>query len=137
MATNLCAYIRGCVTPDVPDGFDGDTDEVGCPDEIDDTPTVSCSQCGREWDLEYELDDLRVGNQALERFALDHKRHTGHFPDEVTPWVVACRQCPDGDEFLSERPARRWAETHARHTRHSVTVRGDDGDDPTVVDPDD
>lgn len=121
----------------MPDGFDGDTDEVGCPDEIDDTPTVSCSQCNREWDLEYELDDLRVGNQALERFALDHKRHTGHFPDEVTPWVVACRQCPDGDEFLSERPAQRWAETHARHTRHSVTVRGDDGDDPTVVEPDD
>ena len=91
--------------------------------DIDDTPTVTCSRCGRTWDLAYELDELQVGNQALEQFALDHRRHTGHFPDGVTPWVTECRACPAGDRFLSERPARRWAETHARHTSHTVALR--------------
>jgi hypothetical protein len=91
-------------------------------DEIDDTPTITCSRCDRTWDLGYELDDMQVGNQAVEQFALDHRRHTGHFPDDVTPWVVDCRVCPDGEQFLSEHPARRWAETHARHTRHTVAV---------------
>jgi hypothetical protein len=118
----------------VSDGYDSESDEALPPVEVDDLPTVTCSQCDREWDLEYELDELRVGNQALERFALDHHRHTGHFPDEITPWVVACRQCPDGDEFLEERAARRWAETHARHTRHSVTLRHAD-EEKSVIDP--
>jgi hypothetical protein len=103
-------------------------------DQFDDAPTVSCSRCDAEWNLEYELDELQVGNRALERFALDHKRHTGHFPDDVSPWIAACRRCPDGEEFLSERPARRWAETHARHTRHEVTLRHAEAE-PTVVSP--
>lgn len=102
------------------------------PDEIDDTPTVTCSRCDAQWDLEYELETLRVGNRALERFALDHKRHAGHFPDEVRPWTVACEQCADGDEFLSERPARRWAETHARHTGHSVSIEHTDEPTETI-----
>lgn len=97
----------------------------------DNVPTITCTRCAREWDLSYELDDLQVGNQSVEQFALDHMRHTGHFPDSVTPWVARCRQCPDGDEFLSERPARRWAETHARHTRHTVTI--DHADEETTV----
>jgi hypothetical protein len=100
-------------------------------DRIDDIPTVTCTQCDQTWDLSYELDKLGVGNQSFEQFALDHQRHTGHFPDDVTPWVVSCRQCPDGDRFLSERPARRWAETHARHTRHPVTLRH--ADEESVV----
>jgi hypothetical protein len=103
-------------------------------DPPDDAPTVSCERCGREWDLEHELDDLGAGNQAFEQFALDHQRHTGHFPDEVTPWVASCRQCPDGEQYLSERPARRWAETHARHARHRVAVHHDEA--TTVVGPD-
>lgn len=102
-------------------------------DEVDDTPTIACSRCDREWDLAYELDELQVGNQAVEQFALDHLRHTGHYPDDATPWIVSCRRCPDGEEFLSERPARRWAETHARHTRHDVDLHHPDHDEPTVV----
>ncbi|MEF8781185.1 MAG: hypothetical protein V5A46_10950 [Haloferacaceae archaeon] len=97
------------------------------PDEVDDVPTVSCSRCDRQWDLAYELDDLRAGNRALEQFALDHERHTGHYPDDVSPWIVACRRCPDGERFLSERPAHRWATTHARHTRHDVQILDPDG----------
>jgi len=107
----------------VPDAPDGDPDRPLSPvDDVDDTPTVSCSRCGREWDLSYELDDLRVGNQAVEQFALDHMRHTGHYPDGVSTWIADCRNCPDGEEQLSEHAARRWAETHARHTRHSVDL---------------
>jgi hypothetical protein len=94
-------------------------------DDIDDTPTVSCSRCGREWDLDYELDDLEIGNQALEQFALDHQRHTGHFPDGLTPWIATCQRCPERVERLAESAARRWAETHARHTRHTVAVETD------------
>lgn len=91
------------------------------------TPTVSCSRCGREWDLEYELEELHAGNSAVEQFAMDHFRHTGHYPDDVTPWTVRCQRCPDGDRFLAERPARRWARTHARHTGHEVRVQDPDG----------
>jgi hypothetical protein len=116
---------------DVSDQFEGDGGGID-PDGIDDTPTVTCGRCDAEWDLAYELDTLRVGNRALERFALDHKRHAGHFPDEVQPWSVACTECDDGDEFLAERPARRWAETHARHTGHAVTLGGADGASTTV-----
>ena len=105
------------------------------PDEIDDVPTVSCTTCGREWDLSHELDELEVGNQAVEQFALDHMQHTGHYPDSVSTWRAVCRNCPEGAERLSERGVSRWAETHARHTRHSVEVRPatEDGD-VTVVD---
>jgi hypothetical protein len=99
------------------------TDPAADIDDIDDVPTVSCSRCGRAWDLDYELDALQVGNRALERFALDHRRHTGHFPDDLTPWLAACRRCPEQETFLSEEPARRWAETHARHTRHPVDLQ--------------
>jgi hypothetical protein len=88
-----------------------------------DAPTVSCSRCNREWDLHFEFEELYAGNRAVEQFALDHERHTGHFPDDVTPWVVECRHCPDGDRYLEERPARRWAKTHARHTDHTVEFR--------------
>lgn len=94
----------------------------------DRTPTVSCSRCDREWDLEYELEELRAGNSALEQFAMDHHRHTGHHPDDVTPWLVDCRHCPDGEAFLRERPAVRWAETHERHTGHEVAVTTPAGD---------
>jgi hypothetical protein len=89
---------------------------------VDDTPIVSCSRCETEWDLAYELDELKLGNQSVEQFALDHHRHTGHFPDDVTPWVASCRRCPDGEQFLSETAARRWARTHARHARHEVAL---------------
>jgi len=105
------------------------------PDE-DGTPTVTCSRCDGTWRLAYELDDLQVGNRALERFAMDHQRHTGHFPDGVTPWLAQCRRCPDGEQFLAERPARRWAETHARHTRHAVSLRHEPSDTDETVAPD-
>jgi hypothetical protein len=106
-------------------------------DEVDDVPTVSCTRCGREWDLAYELDELVAGNQAVEQFALDHKRHTGHFPDDAATWLARCRHCPEGVERLSIAAARRWAETHARHTRHSVAVsHGVDGEG-SLVEPDD
>lgn len=93
------------------------------PTPIDEGPSVSCDRCGREWDLDFEFDELRAGNRAVEQFALDHERHTGHFPDDVRPWLVDCRRCPAGDGYLTERPARRWAQTHARHTGHAVTLR--------------
>ena len=53
----------------------------------------------------------------------DHERHTGHFPDDVTPWIVDCQQCPAGERYLEERPARRWASVDARHTTHTVTLQ--------------
>jgi hypothetical protein len=113
---------------------DRDPEHPGGEEErIDSVPTVACSRCGREWDLAYELDELHAGNQAVEQFAMDHERHTGHFPDDVTPWIADCRQCPDGDEYLSERPARRWAETHARHTRHEVALRPPTEDGATEI----
>lgn len=90
------------------------------PDRI---PRVRCSQCNSEWDLTYELDSLHAGNQALEQFALDHQRHTGHFPDAISPWIADCLRCPDEERYLTEAPARRWAETHARHTTHRVELR--------------
>jgi hypothetical protein len=121
---------RAAQPPFVPEDFDGGSDS---PDDVDDAPTVTCSRCDRAWDLEYELEELRVGNRALEQFALDHERHTGHFPDEVSPWVATCRRCPGREAFLSERPARRWATTHARHTRHEVTLRHDDEGESTVA----
>ncbi|MFB6297403.1 MAG: hypothetical protein ABEH56_02665 [Salinirussus sp.] len=104
------------------------------PDDIDRTPTVTCSRCDWTWDLGYELDGLEVGNRAVERFALDHRRHTGHFPDDVTPWLADCRRCPDEEAFLSADPARRWARTHARHARHGVDLHPPDGD-PETIDP--
>ena len=116
----------------MPDRFDEAT-----PNDVDDVPTVTCSQCGREWDLTYELEELKVGNQAVETFALDHRQHTGHFPDDVTPWTVDCRQCHGAEAFLSERPARRWAETHARHAGHALEVRHGESGDQALVDPDD
>lgn len=104
--------------------------------EIDDTPTITCTRCGREWDLSYELDDLMVGNQAVEQFALDHKRHTGHFPDDVTTWRARCRNCPEAVERLSEDAAHRWAKTHARHTHHKVQVDHATEDETTCIEPD-
>jgi hypothetical protein len=88
----------------------------------DGVPTVTCSRCDRTWTLDYELDELHAGNRAVEQFAKDHYRHTCHYPDEVTPWLVACRECPEREQFLAERPARRHARTHARHTRHTVEI---------------
>lgn len=102
-------------------------------EDVDDVPTVSCRRCDREWDLSYELDELRVGNQALEQFALDHARHTGHYPDDVTTWRADCVHCPEGAERLAESGVRRWARTHARHTRHDVEVDGPRDADPELV----
>lgn len=110
-----------------------DDDASSSADDHANTPTVTCTRCDREWDLGYELDDLAVGNQSFEQFALDHMRHTGHFPDSVSPWVASCRQCPDSEMFLSERPARRWAQTHARHTRHDVALERA-GEETALVD---
>lgn len=118
----------------VSDQYDGDAPQPG---DVDDVPTVTCSRCDRSWDLAYELEELRVGNQAVEKFALDHKQHTGHFPDDVTAWLADCRQCPDGEAFLSERPARRWAEAHARHTGHTLAIRHGDDEEAARLDPDD
>ena len=98
------------------------------------TPTVSCSRCGREWELSYELDDQRAGNRALEQFALDHHRHTGHYPDGVSPWIADCRRCPCTDRFLGERPARRFATTHARHTAHTVSLHYPESDEVEGID---
>jgi len=114
----------------VSDDTDGTHDCHLDPDEVDDVPVVTCSRCDQAWTLAFELDVLCAGNQAVEQFALDHMRHTGHYPDDVTPWVATCRRCPDGEAFLAERPARRWATTHARHTRHEVGVEhGSDVED--------
>jgi hypothetical protein len=103
------------------------------PDDVDDTPVVTCERCDREWDLAYELDDLHVGNQALEQFALDHRRHTGHFPDGVETWQADCRHCPEESEHLGENAARRWAEIHARHTTHSVDIEHARADETTCI----
>jgi hypothetical protein len=126
-------------TPDGTDEFVTGTDEfVTGTDDVDDLPTVSCTRCGREWDLDYELDELVAGNQAVEQFALDHKRHTGHFPDDVATWLARCRRCPEGVERLSRDAARRWAEQHARHTRHTVVVsHGSDDSESVTVEPGD
>ncbi|WP_224448391.1 hypothetical protein [Haloprofundus salilacus] len=113
--------------------YNDDRDARPSAADVDDTPTIHCTRCDRTWDLAYELDELNVGNQSFEQFALDHRRHTGHFPDDVTPWIATCRQCPDGEQFLSERPARRWAETHARHTAHPVSLEY--SDERSVVEP--
>jgi len=99
----------------------------------DNVPTVSCERCDREWELSYELDELMAGNRAVEQFALDHERHTGHYPDGVSTWRAACRRCPDGVERLSETAARRWARTHARHTRHDVTLHHAEGEETTLI----
>lgn len=114
-----------------------DDDTAGPPtgrtdEHVDDLPTVSCAICDREWTLAYELEDLGVGNLAPEQFALDHMRHTGHFPDEISAWRVTCRHCPEGVDRLEERPARRWAETHRRHTGHAVEITHASLSEPTV-----
>ena len=99
------------------------TDNTRAPDDtLENPPTVSCARCDRTWELAYELDELQVGNRSIEQFALDHRRHTGHFPDEIQPWLVDCGQCPAEETFLSETPARRWAQTHSRHTTHAVEL---------------
>jgi hypothetical protein len=99
------------------------TDEASVDAPESSVPTVTCSRCGREWELDFELAELHAGNRAVEQFALDHERHTGHFPDDVTPWIVECQQCPDAEQYLEDRPARRWAKVHARHTTHTVVLR--------------
>jgi hypothetical protein len=114
----------------------GDPAPASDPDAPEDLPTVSCDRCDREWDLAHELDDLQVGNRALEQFALDHHRHTGHFPDEVATWRADCRRCTESVQRLDEHATRRWAETHARHTRHAVALHPADGKGTTVVEPD-
>lgn len=135
----------GPLVPRVPHGNDRDPgsdapfssggwdDESPFPSDVDDVPTVTCSRCDREWDLSYELDELRVGNQALEQFALDHARHTGHYPDDVATWRASCRNCPEQVERLSEDSVYRWAETHARHTSHGVEVRHASEEETAIV----
>jgi hypothetical protein len=98
---------------------------------VDDSPTITCRRCDREWDLEDELS--AVGNQAFEQFALDHRRHTGHFPDGIETWRVSCRHCPEEAERLEETAARRWAETHARHTRHTVALVHSSLEEPRLI----
>lgn len=111
------------------------SDDPTASDPIDGVPTVTCTRCDREWTLEFELEELHAGNRAVEQFALDHERHTGHFPDHVATWVAGCRQCPAGDQYLAERPARRWATTHTRHTGHTVELQPPaDGDPAELVD---
>ena len=127
------------MTDDSDAGTDSDRGPGGRPPDtppsevVDDTPRIACERCDREWDLSYELDELHTGNQAVEQFALDHKRHTGHFPDGVETWRAECRHCPERSEHLGERGAVRWAETHARHTRHDVVVHHATGDETTLV----
>lgn len=96
-------------------------------------PTVRCARCDDEWTLAYELDELTVGNRALEAFALDHHQHTGHFPDDVSPWIADCERCPETVRRLEEAGVIRWARTHARHTAHRVRVDHADREEPTVV----
>ena len=111
-----------------------DSSEASSPPDgtpVDDSPTVTCRRCDREWDLEAEL--AAVGNQAFEQFALDHRRHTGHFPDGIETWRVSCRHCPEEAERLEEAAARRWAETHARHTRHDLEISHATADERTLV----
>jgi hypothetical protein len=121
-------------SPD-PDESEPAPDPTADPEhQPDRVPTVSCSQCDRSWTLNRELDELNAGNRALEQFGLDHYRHTGHYPDDVTPWLVECQRCVKNDRFLSERPARRWARTHARHTHHDVLIRSPEGE-PQRIDP--
>lgn len=100
---------------------DDDSDPATPPAPASDDLTISCKRCDREWDLSDELET--VGNQAFEQFALDHRRHTGHFPDGIETWRTVCRNCPEEAERLDEAAAHRWAETHARHTRHDVEIR--------------
>ncbi|WP_137287464.1 hypothetical protein [Halorussus salinisoli] len=102
-------------------------------DDDFDAPTITCQRCDQHWDLSKEFDELGVGNHAIEQFALDHKRHTGHFPDDVRTWRAACRNCPETAERLASDAATRWAETHARHTRHEVEIRHARSDETTVV----
>lgn len=109
--------------------------EQGSPGDPANGPTIACSRCDREYDLAYELEELQVGNQAVEKFALDHRRHTGHFPDGVSTWEADCRQCPETVARLDEDAAVRWARTHARHTRHSVEVSHADVE-PRIVEDD-
>lgn len=102
-------------------------------DAENDVPTVSCSRCGREWTLDSDLDVRAAGGGLIEQFALDHERHTGHYPDDITPWMVVCRRCPAGEQYLRERPARRWADTHCRHTGHVVELQPPDDDSPELI----
>lgn len=115
---------RGEPPADASESADPGTGPVSGPGEgaVDDAPTISCTRCDREWTLSYELDALQVGNQAVEQFALDHKRHTGHFPDDISTWRAGCRHCPEAVDRLDEHAARRWAKTHARHTGHAVAI---------------
>ncbi len=108
-------HVQVCLAPSAFVTDEGDPPSPG--------PTIACSRCGREFTLEYELDELQVGNQAVEKFALDHKRHTGHFPDEISTWTADCRKCPETVHRLEESGATRWARTHARHTGHEITLR--------------
>ena len=96
------------------------------PDGPNDSPTVTCRRCDREWDLGEEMS--AVGNQAFEQFALDHRRHTGHFPDGIETWRAVCRHCTEQAERLKEEAVRRWARTHARHTAHDVALHTTDGE---------
>ncbi|WP_158056381.1 hypothetical protein [Halorussus halophilus] len=114
------------------DSFDG-VDDPTEPEDFD-APTVTCTRCDCEWDLSKEFEELGVGNHAVEQFALDHNRHTGHFPDDITTWRAACRHCPEEVERLAQDAVTRWAETHARHTRHSIEIRHARSDEVTVVD---
>jgi hypothetical protein len=121
------------LTDDFPPGDGFPTDDF----DPEEAPTVTCQRCDQTWDLAREFENLGVGNHAVEQFALDHRRHTGHFPDEIRTWRAKCRHCPEEAERLASDAATRWAETHARHTRHEVEIRHAHGDETTVVEPTD
>lgn len=121
--------------PSAADDTDGTEGSEQSAPPANGAPTVTCSRCDDEWTLGYELDELQAGNRAVEQFAMDHRRHTGHYPDDVTPWVVSCRQCPQQEEFLAERPARRFGKTHVRHTSHTVELLDPDESASSSIQP--
>jgi hypothetical protein len=55
----------------------------------------------------------------------------------VSTWRATCRQCPDSVERLSEDAARRWARTHARHTRHDVTLHHAESEETSLIEGED
>ncbi|WP_309221791.1 hypothetical protein [Halorussus sp. MSC15.2] len=112
-------------TDELPNGDDPTGEEF-------DAPTISCQRCDRTWDLSTEFEELGVGNHAVEQFALDHERHTGHFPDDVSTWRATCRNCTEVVERLARDAATRWAETHVRHTRHAVELSHAGSDETTL-----
>jgi hypothetical protein len=122
---------------DPDDNFSTSDDFSTSDEDPEDAPTITCKRCDQTWDLAREFEDLGVGNHAIEQFALDHKRHTGHFPDSIRTWRAKCHNCPEEAERLAQDAVTRWAETHARHTRHEIEICHARSDKTTLVASDD